>query len=284
MPNKLCRDKVEAQVCCDSCDKRIVGIRYKCAICADYDLCETCTGTVHQHHAFARIFSPTEKMSFDTNPSTAPPAPEFKVGEPEAAPKVRYFSRFVKDVSILDGTKVPAGSKFVKTWRMRNNGNLAWPEGTSFVNIGGDFMGRVERVPVRSAEPEEEVDISVEIEAPKVAGRYVSNWRLSTPTGMNFGHKVWVDVIVEELAEKEQEVAPPTKSEKEKEAPAETKIAEPVPEVKEKKVDDDVPNGPFRQSLIELYDMGFTDRGLNRQLLVKCKGDVLATVHELLKL
>jgi len=270
---------------CDNCDQQIVGIRFKCAICPDYDLCEKCEAlnSIHRHHSFARIFSPVNTSCC----SGAPPAPLFKAGEPEPVPKVRYHSRFVKDVSVEDGSKIAAGSKFVKTWRMRNNGHNAWPEGTTFVNIGGDFMGNIERVPVKSTESQEEVDISVEIEAPRNPGRYVSNWRLSAPCGTNFGHKVWVDIIVEEAQK-------PEEKEKEKEVPTEKKSEEPIipppviepkkEEVKEKKVDDDIPEGPFRQKLIELYDMGFADRSLNRQLLVRCKGDILATVHELLKL
>jgi len=155
-----------------------------------YPKCEKCEkmGTIHKHHAFARIFSPTEKVSFpptQPTPTGAPPAPEFKVlGTEEHVPKIHFHSRFVRDVNIPDGTKVEAGNKFIKTWCMRNNGNQAWPQGTVFVNIGGDFMGRVESVPVECARPGDEVEISVEVEVPRKPGRYVSNVR-STLLDMN---------------------------------------------------------------------------------------------------
>jgi len=271
--------KPRHQALCDNCDEQIVGIRFKCAICPDYDLCEKCEklGTVHKHHAFARLYSPADKVSFPSPTATStipPPATE----EP-AAPKIRYHSRFVKDVTIPDGTKIEAGARFIKTWRLRNNGNHEWPEGTTLVNIGGDFLGQVESVPVaRRARPDEEVDISVEVEAPRNPGRYVSNWRLSTPNGMHFGHKVWVSITVE--ARQEKPVETPVQVEKPKEETPKVTAEELKP--KEKKVDDDV-QGHLRQKLIELYDMGFTDIALNRKLLVKCKGDTLATVHELLK-
>jgi hypothetical protein len=48
-------------VICDGCQGRIFGIRYKCANCADYDLCETCEakGGVHNpDHVFLKIVRP----------------------------------------------------------------------------------------------------------------------------------------------------------------------------------------------------------------------------------
>jgi hypothetical protein len=43
---------------CDACDSPIVGIRYKCASCSDYDLCQTCEpskDSVHPQHVFLKI-------------------------------------------------------------------------------------------------------------------------------------------------------------------------------------------------------------------------------------
>ncbi len=62
---------------------------------------------------------------------------------------------------------------------------------------------------------------------------------------MHFGHKVWVSITVEAPAEK------PAEEEKEK---PKVEVPEPavVESAKEKKVDDDVPEGPLRQKLIEV--------------------------------
>jgi hypothetical protein len=48
-------------VICDGCNRSpIVGIRYKCLECFDYDLCETCADRqlVHAHHVMAKIRTP----------------------------------------------------------------------------------------------------------------------------------------------------------------------------------------------------------------------------------
>jgi len=46
-------------VTCDGCDEHIKGIRYKCVVCPDYDLCEICEKkALHADHPMLRICSP----------------------------------------------------------------------------------------------------------------------------------------------------------------------------------------------------------------------------------
>jgi len=56
-------EKVVHPAICDACNQRIVGIRYKCTSCPDYDLCEACevnSQTVHDAtHTFLKIRRPT---------------------------------------------------------------------------------------------------------------------------------------------------------------------------------------------------------------------------------
>ncbi|MFH4982764.1 hypothetical protein AB6A40_009473 [Gnathostoma spinigerum] len=53
---------------CDNCDTRIVGIRYKCAECPDFDLCEACEKTgMHQHHPMIRYAIPETPRVFLAN-------------------------------------------------------------------------------------------------------------------------------------------------------------------------------------------------------------------------
>lgn len=41
---------------CDGCGKNdIEGIRYKCAVCADFDYCEKCEGSIEHSHPFLKI-------------------------------------------------------------------------------------------------------------------------------------------------------------------------------------------------------------------------------------
>jgi next-to-BRCA1 protein 1 len=52
-------------VYCDVCEKNIVGIRYKCNECANYDLCETCEvkkDVHHPGHSFLKIDKPAMRL------------------------------------------------------------------------------------------------------------------------------------------------------------------------------------------------------------------------------
>eukprot|EP01096_Ripella_sp_DP13-Kostka_P001636 TRINITY_DN119_c0_g1_i1.p2 TRINITY_DN119_c0_g1~~TRINITY_DN119_c0_g1_i1.p2 ORF type:complete len:419 (+),score=227.52 TRINITY_DN119_c0_g1_i1:108-1364(+) len=46
---------------CDNCQNRIVGIRYKCFTCPDYDLCSTCEETSASVHNPAHVFAVIKK-------------------------------------------------------------------------------------------------------------------------------------------------------------------------------------------------------------------------------
>lgn len=45
---------------CDGCEATpIIGVRYKCVNCPDFDICEKCEANgVHSHHAFLKIRKP----------------------------------------------------------------------------------------------------------------------------------------------------------------------------------------------------------------------------------
>lgn len=50
---------VHKRVSCDGCDGPVIGFRYKCMQCPDYDLCMSCENKqVHAQHLFMRIPSP----------------------------------------------------------------------------------------------------------------------------------------------------------------------------------------------------------------------------------
>ena len=109
-------------------------------------------------------------------------------------------ARFVQDVTIFDGTEFAPGTEFTKIWRLRNSGSCAWPKATQLVHVGGDALGSVLGVdlvlPEEGLAPEGEAEVSVDLVAPEKPGRYVSHWRLVSPTGQKFGHRVWVLIQV----------------------------------------------------------------------------------------
>lgn len=109
-------------------------------------------------------------------------------------------ARFVQDVTIFDGTEFAPGTEFTKIWRLRNSGSCAWPKLTQLVHVGGDALGTTAAVclplPEEGLAPDAEAEVSVDLVAPAKPGRYVSHWRLVSPTGQKFGHRVWVLIQV----------------------------------------------------------------------------------------
>ncbi len=52
---------VHKHVTCDNCGKKnIEGVRYKCAVCADFDLCEKCEPIFDHSHPFLKIKRPEQ--------------------------------------------------------------------------------------------------------------------------------------------------------------------------------------------------------------------------------
>ena len=93
-------------------------------------------------------------------------------------------------MTIPDNTRVAAGSKFTKTWRVRNDGTCAWGPGTNVQNFafaGGEKLGAADVVALPAAKTGEVKDISVEFTAPATGGTYKSEWKLKKADGTLIG-------------------------------------------------------------------------------------------------
>jgi hypothetical protein len=120
-----------------------------------------------------------------------------------AAP-VKLMARFVRDVTMPDGSEIAPCSTFVKSWRVRNDGAKDWPDGCHLVCAGGDNLlpkngdDFVLRHPVPATAAGDEVELSLELCAPSATGRHVGYFRLENPVGGYFGQRLWADIRVAE--------------------------------------------------------------------------------------
>merc|ERR1711963_1186736 len=56
--------QVHPGVVCDGCDGPVVGPRFKCLVCPDYDLCATCEDRgLHAHHKMIRLPAPCKRVA-----------------------------------------------------------------------------------------------------------------------------------------------------------------------------------------------------------------------------
>ena len=94
----------------------------------------------------------------------------------------------VRDVTLPDGTVVPPGAGFVKTWRLRNTGTCVWDSSYALVFVSGEALRASPAVALAGAVvPGGEVDLSVALTAPAVPNTYLGYWQLRNGRGQRFG-------------------------------------------------------------------------------------------------
>lgn len=118
---------------------------------------------------------------------------------------------YVSD-STPDGTKVAPNHFLSQSWTLRNPGPDTWPAGCAVYYIGGDDMRNLDvlhpssvsamatanrsNVLASPLEPGNTAVFTVLLKSPAKEARAISYWRIKTPGGIPFGHKLWVDIDV----------------------------------------------------------------------------------------
>jgi next to BRCA1 gene 1 protein len=111
-----------------------------------------------------------------------------------------------------DGSEFAPNRLVAQSWTIRNPGPHAWPAGCAVYYVGGDDMRNLDtkrpsstssvdaascsNVLEESLEPHQTAVFNVLLKSPAREGRVISYWRLKTPQGKPFGHKLWVDIAV----------------------------------------------------------------------------------------
>ncbi|KAI1112361.1 hypothetical protein F5Y14DRAFT_422435 [Nemania sp. NC0429] len=149
---------------------------------------------------------------------------EIKSSAPLELPKESSINEglvaiFSRD-TIQDGSVFPPNHTFEQTWVLRNEGTVPWPAGCAVKFVGGDYMGAVDpahpagihelvsasesTVCYNPLSPGQEFSFTVLMRTPDRDGKVISYWRLTTPDGVKFGHKLWCDVNVQTPPKAEQ--------------------------------------------------------------------------------
>lgn len=105
----------------------------------------------------------------------------------------------LQDVTIPDGTNVPYGSKFTKTWQLQNAGTCTWTA-YSVAFASGDRMSAPDSVPVPATAPKSTVNVSVDLVAPGSDGVYTGFYQLlnaaGKPLAIGTFKTFWVKITV----------------------------------------------------------------------------------------
>ena len=101
---------------------------------------------------------------------------------------------YVSDVTIPDGTIIPAGQYFTKTWKVSNIGSCAWTETYQLIFVSGDSLGGKATAIGKIVKPGESADVSVVLTSTSATGTIRSTWRLSNDKGQPFGESFYVEI------------------------------------------------------------------------------------------
>lgn len=95
---------------------------------------------------------------------------------------------FIKDVTIPDGTSVPVNTTFVKTWRVKNDGNVVWKDRylKRMTPLSSHICSSPAMVPIPETQPGETIDISVTFKTPHLPGSCRTDWKTSDRKGNLF--------------------------------------------------------------------------------------------------
>lgn len=142
-----------------------------------------------------------------TLPSTRTPyaspaatvTPEVPTLSVTAAADCKDSAILIQDVTISDGTNVPRGSNFTKTWQFKNSGDCPWT-GYSIAFVSGDRMGSPNSASIPPTPTKQEVNVSVDLVAPTTDGIYTGYFELKNAAGtvlpIGIENNFWVKIAV----------------------------------------------------------------------------------------
>lgn len=122
---------------------------------------------------------------------TAQTTAEPTAAVPTEEPGVKCIQfEFLGDVNYPPGTVMKPGTKFNKTWTIKNTGTCTWDNDFDLYLSGGEAFGTNKYGDVPSGViPGETIDVTVyNMVAPMTEGTYYSYWILLTPDGSRVGY------------------------------------------------------------------------------------------------
>ena len=132
-------------------------------------------------------------------PTSTPDASTTTTVVPTSPVNCRDSAVLVEDVTYPDNTRVNAGTKFTKTWKLQNTGTCTWT-GYTVAFVDGDRMDSPDSAPIPETPAKSTVEVSVELTAPSTDKIYRGNFELRNAAGetvqMGTESIFWVQVVV----------------------------------------------------------------------------------------
>jgi hypothetical protein len=212
-------DAVHAAIC-DQCKAQIRGVRFKCAVCDDFDLCAVCfqkhntVGRLHDaEHLFLTIVAPlhgSPALLVDQRAAVAQqPEPAVAAAVAAAPARAPLSAHFVRHETLPDGSTLLPKTSFVKIWTVQNSGASAWPAGCRLVTVGGDALSvDIESDPLPPVLPGTEIAVMLDAKAPSAVGSFTQFFRMADAHGTVFGERLWISINTQIPRDAHEDAAP----------------------------------------------------------------------------
>lgn len=103
---------------------------------------------------------------------------------------------FVSDVTIPDGTLLPVGQEFTKTWKVQNSGTCQWTTSFRLIFSYGEAMGGQALAMPAAVATGQQIDLSVKMKVPNKSGKLTGVWTLVDDKSQPFGPLLTVVINV----------------------------------------------------------------------------------------
>ncbi|MCE1252589.1 MAG: hypothetical protein LWX83_03455 [Anaerolineae bacterium] len=155
------------------------------------------------------VVIPTQQVTVTITQAQTPTAPQAKF-TPTSNPGLQAtsdinpddFSMLLVDENFPDGSAVSPGQAIKKTWRVKNDGRVAWTTAFSFVlsalNPPGEALGAPLKIFLENdVQPGQTAEIVLNISAPAQNGIHTLTYQLQDETGAWIpGANIWVSFSV----------------------------------------------------------------------------------------
>ena len=119
-----------------------------------------------------------------------------EAARPTPTPECVNNLRFIRDVSIPDGSRFAPGEKLDKRWQVENSGTCNWDGRYRLKLISGTAMEAAPEVALHPARAGTELEVRIQFIAPSQPGTYRSAWQAFSPLGEAFGDPFFIEIVV----------------------------------------------------------------------------------------
>eukprot|EP00794_Sanderia_malayensis_P018053 gene18053-19862_t len=106
--------------------------------------------------------------------------------------------KLIEDYPMKEGQSVTPNTSFLKTWKIKNDGQERWPTQLRLVFTKGHNFANNGVIPVHPIEPGETSELSIPMISPPETGLFAGEWRLANISNNFFGDPLTVTLSVEQ--------------------------------------------------------------------------------------